>query len=472
LSPFNSIQFYNSDDNPLFNNALLAKESTHFFGVDYGNGALIPTNQQSIISGSATPSDVQQYNWFLKRSTIPRYEGSKLSAQNYNTWSLGDQSYGKDPVINYNGNVAFDITFVGGTYPEMMLGTAINIIRANIFTSVSQSVIIDQNSPEIFNFMVDQYLGFSQSSQVFSNDLSPIKDNNLQTIKGDIGWPDGSVYFVPRQQTFGAGSPYNFSGSWVDSTRGGLVFYGIGYTPASPFVMKKQVVDENDQYATGSNFDTVHSASILISQSLENGDKWFVTLYSGSNYPLQTFMEATETSPLFPFNSGSNYNHSKEASIASQGVYEIASINLFPSGSGGFGNGMLGGTTASIWQFKTGSGYEVPETRPLGTDGQGNVSVGNSLSALIWKSNPFPQPVIFEYRSDYFPSGIGAQGGYVIPDDFSNNLKGALFALQTKGVPPSVNSSGQVVNTVPTSTQGGGGLGKSVAATVPDGSFS
>jgi hypothetical protein len=80
--------------------------------------------------------------------------------------------------------------------------------------------------------------------------------------------------------------------------------------------------------------------------------------------------------------------------------------------------------------------------------------------------------VIFEYRSDYFPSGIGEQGGYVIPDDFSNNLKGSLFALQTKGVPPSVNSSGQVVNTIPTSTQGGGGLGKSVAATVPDGSFS
>jgi hypothetical protein len=35
LEPFNSILFYNSDDNPLFNNSILAKESTHFFGVDY-----------------------------------------------------------------------------------------------------------------------------------------------------------------------------------------------------------------------------------------------------------------------------------------------------------------------------------------------------------------------------------------------------------------------------------------------------
>jgi hypothetical protein len=412
---------------------------------------LIPTNQQAILSGSAVPADVQQYNWYLKRSTLPRYEGSRLFAQNYNTWSLGDESYGKDPVINYNGNVAFDVTFVGGTYPEMILGTALNIIRANIFTSISQSTIIDQNNPEIFNFMIDQYLGFSQSAQIFSNDMSPIKNNNIQTADGIIGWPGNSTYFIPAQQKFGSGAPYNFSGSWVDSTKGGLVFYGSGFTPDAnaPFTLKQQVVDDNDQYATGSNFSFITSASLEISQSLNNGNRWYVTLYTQSNYPLQTFIEATETDPLFPFNSGSNYDHSKEFSLASQGVYEIDNINLFPSGSGGFGNGMLGGTTASIWQFKTGSGYQVPETRPLGIDGQGNVSTAKSLGALVWKANPFPQPVIFEFRSDYFPSGIGEQGGYIIPDDFSNDLKGALFALQTRGVSPVVNSSNQVVNAIP-----------------------
>ena len=451
LSPYDSFTFVNSDDNPLFNNSILARESTHFFGVDYSDGILIPTNQQAILSGSAVPADVQQYNWYLKRSTLPRYEGSRLFAQNYNTWSLGDESYGKDPVINYNGNVAFDVTFVGGTYPEMILGTALNIIRANIFTSISQSTIIDQNNPEIFNFMIDQYLGFSQSAQIFSNDMSPIKNNNIQTADGIIGWPGNSTYFIPAQQKFGSGAPYNFSGSWVDSTKGGLVFYGSGFTPDAnaPFTLKQQVVDDNDQYATGSNFSFITSASLEISQSLNNGNRWYVTLYTQSNYPLQTFIEATETDPLFPFNSGSNYDHSKEFSLASQGVYEIDNINLFPSGSGGFGNGMLGGTTASIWQFKTGSGYQVPETRPLGIDGQGNVSTAKSLGALVWKANPFPQPVIFEFRSDYFPSGIGEQGGYIIPDDFSNDLKGALFALQTRGVSPVVNSSNQVVNAIP-----------------------
>ena len=454
LEPFNSIFFYNSDDNPLFNNALLAKESTHFFGVDYSNGALIPTNQQAILSGSAIPADVQQYNWNLKRSTLPRYDGSRLFAQNYNTWSLGDQSYGEDPVINYNGNVAFDVTFVGGTYPEMILGTALNIIRANIFTSVSQSVIIDQNNPDIFNFMIDQYLGFSQSSQIFSNDVSPIKDNDIQTVDGTIGWPGNSTYFIPAQQTFGGigsfGNP-NLSGSLLSTQYGGIVWYnsgtGTGTGVDRSAVVYKQLVDDNDRYSTGSIFSSIASASFEISESLNAGSRWYVTLYTQSNYPLQTFTEATETDPLFPFNSGSNYDHSEEFSLASQGVYEIQSIDSLGS--------LVGGSDSRLWRFKTGSGYQIPENRPIGKDGLGLISSNKSLGALVWKANPFPQPVIFEFRSDYFPSGIGEQGGYVIPDDFSNDLKGSLFALQTRGIVPSVNSSGQVVNTVPTSTQGG-----------------
>lgn len=64
---------------------------------------------------------------------------------------------------------------------------------------------------------------------------------------------------------------------------------------------------------------------------------------------------------MIPFNSGSNIDHTAANSLATQGVYEIASVALIPSGSGGFGEGMLNSTTASFWQFKTGSGYEVPK---------------------------------------------------------------------------------------------------------------
>jgi hypothetical protein len=435
-SPGVNVDFTYNEFNALINNAVETPGANGFYDLDYTQGGTIPVNYNSVISasifgsGSSTLAPVQSYNWNVRRSILPRYSGSKMIAQNYNTWSLGDQSFGKDPVINYYGNIAFNIDFVGGTYPEMAKGTALNVKNIGIFQDPSKTEIVDQNNPNVFNFLIDQYLGYNQSAQIFSNDVSPIKDNKIITANGQIGFPANSVYFIPRQQTFGAGSPYNFSGSWVDSTKGGLVFYGTGFTPASPFILKGQVVDDNDRYATGSNFDTVYSASLLVSASLSNGNRWFVSLYSGSSYPLPTFDEYyNDQSSMIPFNSGSNIDHTAANSLATQGVYEVASISLIPSGSGGFGSGMLATTTASFWQFKTGSGYEVPETRPVGTDGQGNISVSQSLSALIWQANPFPQPVILEIRSDYFPSGIGERGGYVIPTDFNNKYE--VFIIST-----------------------------------------
>jgi hypothetical protein len=126
---------------------------------------------------------------------------------------------------------------------------------------------------------------------------------------------------------------------------------------------------------------------------------------------------------------------------------------------------MLAGTTASFFQFKTGSGYEVPETRPLGTDGQGNISVSQSLSALIWQANPFPQPVILEIRSDYFPSGIGEKGGYVIPVDFNVNMKSSLSVLQNTTITPQVTSTGTTTVSLPIAPGTGGATTTGAAPT-------
>jgi hypothetical protein len=471
-SPGVNVDFTYNEFNALINNAVETAGAPGFYDLDYTQGIIVPVNYQSVISasiygsGSSTLAPIQSYNWNVRRSILPRYSGSKMIAQTYNSWSLGDQSFGKDPVINYYGNIAFNIDYVQGTYPEMAKGTALNVKNIGIFQDPSKTEIVDQNTPEVFNFLIDQYLGYNQTSQIFSNDVSPIKDNKIVTANGQVGFPANSVYFVPRQQTFGAGTPYNFSGSWVDSTRGGLVFYGTGFTPASPFILKGQVVDDNDRYATGSNVSTMYSASLIVSESLTLGNRWFITLYSGSSYPLPTFDEYYNSQSLMiPFNSGSNIDHTSANSLATQGVYEIASVALIPSGSGGFGSGMLATTTASFWQFKTGSGYEVPETRPVGTDGQGNINVSQSLSALIWQANPFPQPVILEIRSDYFPSGIGDRGGYVIPSDFNNNMKSSLSVLQNTTITPQVTSTGTTTVSLPVAAGTGGATTTGAAPT-------
>jgi hypothetical protein len=76
-----------SDDNPLINNATEVTPSVTYFDLDYTQDAIIPVNFEQIISGSATKAQLQDYNYFARRSIIPRYSGSRNTVDMYNTGS-------------------------------------------------------------------------------------------------------------------------------------------------------------------------------------------------------------------------------------------------------------------------------------------------------------------------------------------------------------------------------------------------
>jgi hypothetical protein len=471
-SPGVNVDFTYNENNALLDNAVFTAGAPGFYDLDYTQGILVPVNYQTVISasiygsGSATLAPVQKFNWSSNRSILPRYSGSKMIGAVYNFYTPasgswpGDQSFGKDPVINYYGNVSFNTDYVQGTYPEMSNGTAINIKNINIYTSAESSNVIDQNSPEVFNFVIDQYLGFSQSAEIFSNDLSPIKDNIIRTVDGTIGWPANSTYFIPRQQTFGNG----YGGVFWDASLNSIIFCSKDYS------LFPQVVDDNNRYTTGSipsgktiGLYSVESASFAVSKSIAGGNDWYITLYSGALYPLQTFEEAYASGGLNPYNSGSVYNYDTEFSIQSQGVYKITSFQTLGFSPGGIST--------------DGNAYKITVNRPLPDNvkgiGSGSKSNNNTgLSALIWKSNPFPQPVILEERLDYFPSGIGEKGGYVIPDDFNQSLKASVFALQTQGILPQITTAGNVVATIPLVAEPSQGTTQTGGAPAPSGPIS
>ena len=458
-SPGTNIDFTYNNNNAILNNTLLDRISEYHYDVDYSNGAIVPVNWELLISSSATRAAVQNSNYSMLRVINPRYNGSELTAAYYNVYTSasniwlpgntgsvltywpGDNSFGKDPVIEYYGNVAFNTDFVQGTYPELQNGTAINIKNIDIFNSSNQTSIIDQNNPDVFNFIVNQYLGYSQSAEIFSNDVSPIKDNNIRTLDGTIGFPANSTYFLPRQQTFGKG----FGGVFWTGSLNSILFCSQQYT------IFKQVVNDDNRYTTGSvasqiniTGSNVAAASTIISNSISNGGEWYITLYSGSAYPLPTYEEAYASGGLAPYNSGVVYNYSNEFSLPAQGVYKITNFELVEFSPSGIST--------------DGNAYQMTLNRPLPDNvkgiGSGSKSDNNTgLSMLIWQSNPFPQPVIVENRPDYFPSGIGQKGGYVIPDDFNSKLKSSLFALQTMGVTTQITTGGNVVNNIPLVTE-------------------
>jgi len=96
----------------LYNNVSGSPKSTRFLECDYNHSQIKPSNfnliTQSINTYPASITDpygqyaeIQDYNYYLRRSIIPRYSGSYMSGRFYNTHSAGDISYGNEPVINY-----------------------------------------------------------------------------------------------------------------------------------------------------------------------------------------------------------------------------------------------------------------------------------------------------------------------------------------------------------------------------------
>jgi hypothetical protein len=84
--------------------------STQFAPVNYGlvTASLNKALQIGFVSQSTEPysqfAQFQDYLHIFRPTMIPRYSGSYLSGLFYNTHSLGDISYGNDPVINYNSD--------------------------------------------------------------------------------------------------------------------------------------------------------------------------------------------------------------------------------------------------------------------------------------------------------------------------------------------------------------------------------
>lgn len=102
---------------PTLNNVTGAVLSQRFLDLDYNANQVVPTNyglitkslNETVLIGNIPQSQrpysqyaqLQDYNYFLPSTVAIRYSGSYLQGVAYNTYSVGDLSYGNDPVINY-----------------------------------------------------------------------------------------------------------------------------------------------------------------------------------------------------------------------------------------------------------------------------------------------------------------------------------------------------------------------------------
>jgi hypothetical protein len=481
LTPGNNIAGipYN-DYNALLNNYVDARLSTKYEDLDYTQRNLnVPVNINPVISSSADKAPVQDSNYTTARQINSRYQGSKLTSANYNkftpassgsqlirfadgttgTWA-GDKSFGKTPSVNNNANIAFSVEYVNGLYPEIPDATAAQIKDFKIIFDENTSEIIDK-SDSLFNFNVDQYLGFSQSLQIFPADNSPVETPNITSLSGDIGAPAKSIYFIQASQSFAQIAPSN--GAVLSTSSQGIRFASTGSGAKGSvyggYNLYYQTENKDGEYVQSVTYDTIGSASVYVSRSLLEGERWFCTLLTQSIYPLELYEVYNSSSEMEVFNSGGAFNHKEfnPFSLPAFGVYEISEVQ-YPTPLN------PGEPTPVVWKFTSGS--NVPENRSIGQDGPGNYDQGKSLAALIWKSSNTNTPILPVKRPDFFPSGLGDQGGIIYPSSFNARFK--TTAVQLKDGVKEIAPGGATIQALPkavsntnSSTNPGGSTGGS-----------
>lgn len=227
-----NVMFLTYSVSPTLNNITGAVLSQRFLDADYNTSQNAPVNfgliTQSLartlvignISQSMQPysqyAQLQDYNYYLPSTVAIRYSGSYLQGTGYNTWSVGDISYGTDPVINYYSSKL-------GLFTQLQSSSFIpNTVNATLgyLADVSGGLFeLNQNNRnwvDIQNIFVEgttltvkQFDNKKYSNQIFSDGVKTIYNsgyNYTPQLYFDTS-SDGKIYF----QFNGAQSAIDFS---------------------------------------------------------------------------------------------------------------------------------------------------------------------------------------------------------------------------------------------------------------------
>ena len=160
LEPYITVPFVNSDYNAIINNASENRLSEDFMDVDYADSLNTPINLIALISGSATPAQIQDSNYTTQRVISSRYTGKQLQSAKLNVWSSTDIAPSKTPNVSNPKSYFVRFNWLGGTTPEWGNN---NVGRTN----VSVKSIVDENGVEIIPVLDERGINLGILEQAF-----------------------------------------------------------------------------------------------------------------------------------------------------------------------------------------------------------------------------------------------------------------------------------------------------------------
>jgi hypothetical protein len=315
--------YYNSDNNPLINNAVDERQGTVYQDIDYSQGALVPVNFDLLIDGTATKATVQDSNYTLARHIIPRYDGSKSTSQQLNIWTEGDTgTYGKTPTIELNKVFVGYADTIGGYSPERMGSSGIII-----------KYLIDQNG-DIHVPNVSENSLYDTQGTFVTNELMSI--SNPSSNQGDPNLLRKIIRGGQRIEPI----LYNQSGSM----------------PGGTFVNSITLTDKSEPGGIISDFQTNVKPSTYQDMG---GNGW-------NEVQMPTIVSSGSASDLTLI--GGNYRYAITSDMISEGINITLNAQLKITNNNTF-------TSTAFAQFKNETSGVFLGT-PVGVNGTGYIAAG------------------------------------------------------------------------------------------------
>ena len=481
--PYLTSVFYGGDCDVLLNNVELYPENPFLQDLDYSTNPNVPVNFDLVLNGIAARGTVPESYYTSLAQTRIRYTGVKNQSSNFNVYNplargtdFGDNvnigTYGQTPSISSLDANIYEFEWGGGTTPEIVGYGAVKMGR--ILQVSSKDLVKTINASDgASNLIVPSKQGHSQATarnyrQV--EGLYPPESVNTMSVDTNHFWlttqsisdyyqilngnnpvnTEISMYMYPNS-TAGSNptlpsatkilntewgvptiSNYALTSSFTQSlvsASATVKNYGwIRNGNPNIYLYREQHVsrvktDANGFYNGGlkikPNWSTLGNE---INKDLNNGEKWFVTLFNEFEFPNGEgdYNSALSSGSLTPYNVGftekdSSGNYS--SAFAFKGVFEI-----------------LGTDDTNENYFYILTDQTFTENRNIGGNSTANTPLapfhtlgsftGPSLGMLIWKARATGKNE-FVIVQDSITGGVqgGAFTNRYAPDYITENFE-------------------------------------------------
>ena len=248
LEPYITVPFVNSDYNAIINNATENRLSEDFMDVDYADSLNTPINLIALISGSATPAQIQDSNYTTQRVISSRYTGKQLQSAKLNVWSSTDIAPSKTPNVSNPKSYFVRFNWLGGTTPEWGNN---NVGRTN----VSVKSIVDENGVEIIPVLDERGVNLGILEQTFGGSNATLLLNNPDSFGVNLDSVNNTVPVFRVGQRI---KPILYTQTASYDSSGNVI--GFGFTGSINFTQP-----DGQILSTGSNN---YSAYVLGARSL------------------------------------------------------------------------------------------------------------------------------------------------------------------------------------------------------------